>query len=249
MRIEPFPGGRLTRQPVEHTYTSKTGLTVKNTSRQYVLTDEQREWLCRWFPEEENSRIQKMMGCSKCTLHRLARLYGLKKSEAGMRRIKKRQAATIKRKCEENGYYDSLRGRQPSEACKEGAKRMWQEIRDGKREHPIRVLQRISPRKYRKFVESHSQRRKDMIRRDRARLVFGLPTKTRLRCLVLQPYTKSQTSHRHNALKRGYFFMEDCREGSGERFNIYYDGNTRRSELFERNLQKDGFRVSEYVES
>ena len=37
------------------------------------------------------------------------------------------------------------------------------------------------------------------------------------------PYTKRQTSHRYNALKRGYIIMEDCSEQGGERYNIYYD--------------------------
>ena len=103
MKIEPFPGA-LTKQ--------KTGYAWA-----YVLTAEQREWLCRWFPEEENSRLMKASGMSHSTLHRFARQLHLTKSKAGMKRIKRRQAAQIKRVCERNGYYDSLRGHQPSLAC------------------------------------------------------------------------------------------------------------------------------------
>jgi hypothetical protein len=55
-----------------------------------------------------------------------------------------------------------------------------------------------------------------------------------------------QTSHRYNAVKRGYIVMEDCTEQGGERYNIYYDNNTQRTPLFERNLKADGFRVREW---
>ena len=62
----------------------------------------------------------------------------------------------------------------------------------------------------------------------------------------LSPFTRSQVNHRYHALRRGYFFMEDCSEGSGERYNIYYDGETARSPRFETNLEKDGFRIMEW---
>ena len=115
MKIDPFPG-TLTKQPLRHN------------SMGYVLTDEQRAWLCKWFPEEENSRLMKASGMSHSTLHRFAREFGLTKSPKGWKRIKKRQAAHIKRVCEKNGYYDSLRGKQPSEACRKATAQMWQDI-------------------------------------------------------------------------------------------------------------------------
>ena len=115
MKIEPFPGA-LTKQKKGYAYA-------------YVLTAEQREWLCKWFPEEENSRLMKASGMSHSTLHRFARELHLTKSKAGMKRIKRRQARQIKRVCERNGYYDSLRGHQPSLACREGSARMWRQPR------------------------------------------------------------------------------------------------------------------------
>jgi hypothetical protein len=67
--------------------------------------------------------------------------------------------------------------------------------------------------------------------------------KTRLRCIVLCKFTKRQVCHRYNALRRGYIIMQDCSEQSGERYNIYYDDQTERTPIFERNLQKDGFNL------
>ena len=236
MKIDPFPG-TLTKQPLRHN------------SMGYVLTDEQRAWLCKWFPEEENSRLMKASGMSHSTLHRFARELGLTKSRKGMKRIKKRQAAHIKRLCEKNGYYDSIRGKQPSEACRKATAKMWQEVRDGKREHPARIMKRTNPRKYRKWMERRSEARKETIRKETRRVLYGMERKTQLKCIVMCPYTSSQTSHRYNALKRGYIVMEDCTEQGGERYNIYYDEQTERTELFERNLIKDGFNVLQWKDN
>ena len=102
----------------------------------YILTPEQQEWLCRWFPSVENSRLCKASGMSNTTLHRFARSFGLTKSEKGYHAIMLRQAKTCKRTCEKNGYYDSIRGKAPSAATTEGTRKMWQDIREGKRDHP-----------------------------------------------------------------------------------------------------------------
>ena len=145
MKIDPFPGV-LTAQFVDRPFTTKLGKAGCQRVKAWVLTDEQRAWLCKWFPEEENSRLMKASGMSHSTLHRFAREFGLTKSPKGIKRIKKRQAAHIKRVCEKNGYYDSLRGKQPSEACRKATAQMWQDIRDGKREHPARIMKRTTPR-------------------------------------------------------------------------------------------------------
>jgi hypothetical protein len=234
MKIDAFPGV-LTKQKKGYAYA-------------YVLTDEQREWLCKWFPEEENSRLMKASGMSHSTLHRFARELHLTKSTAGMKRIKRRQARQIKRVCERNGYYASLRGRPVSEACREGTARMWQEIREGRREHPARILRRTNPRRYRQWMKNKSHARKEVIRKEKLRVKYGLERKTRLRCIVMVKYTRSQVCRRYNALRRGYILMQDCSDEGGERYNIYYDEQTQRSEAFEQNLQQDGFHVLPLVE-
>lgn len=236
MKIEPFPD-TLTKQPVP------SGRKMSGTVMKYVLTDEQRAWLCKWFPEVENSILMEASGMTHSTLHRFARDLGLTKSDKGIRGIKKRQAAHIKRVCEKNGWYDSLRGKQPSEACRKGTAKMWQEIREGKREHPARIMKRRNPRKYRKWMQRKSEERKETIRKETRRMLYGLQRQTKLRFIVMCKYTKRQVSHRYNALKRGYIIMEDCSEQSGERYNIYWDEMTERTPLFERNLISDGFNL------
>ena len=237
MKLDPFPGV-LTLQFVDRPFTTKLGKAGCQRVKAWVLTDEQRAWLCKWFPEEENSRLMKASGMSHSTLHRFAREFGLTKSPKGWKRIKKRQAAHIKRVCE----------RQPSEACRKATAQMWQDIRDGKREHPARIMKRTNPRKYRKWMERKSQERKETIRKETRRVLYGMERKTRLKCIVMCPYTRRQTSHRYNALKRGYIIMEDCTEQGGERYNIYYDKETERAPIFEKNLLKDGFRIKQWID-
>lgn len=243
--IDPFPG-ELTMQTVDRPFTTKRGRPGCLRAKAYVLTDEQKAWLCKWFPEIENSRLAEACCMSQSALHRFARELGLTKSEKGLRGIKKRQAAHIKRMCERNGYYDSLRGRQPSEACRKATAQMWQDIRDGKREHPARIMKRKNPRKYRQWMQRKSEERKETIRKETRRMIYGLQRQTHLKCVVLNKYTRRQISHRYFALKRGYILMADCSEQGGERYNIYYDDQTQRTPIFERNLIADGFKLMQY---
>ena len=247
MKIDPFPG-ELTLQLVDKPFTTKTGKAGCQHIRSYVLTPEQEAWFRRWFPEVENARLMEASGMTCSTLHRFAREFGLTKSERGIRGIKRRQAAHIKRLCEKNGWYDSLRGKPVSEACRRATAQMWQEIRDGKREHPARIMKRRNPRKYRKWMQRKSEARKETIRKETRRVIYGLARQTRLKCVVLCKYTKRQVSHRYNALKRGYIIMEDCSEQGGERYNIYYDKETERAPIFEKNLLKDGFCIKQWID-
>ena len=193
MKTEPFPG-KLEKQLVK---------CKRSAAWKIVLTDEQRAWLIRWFPEEENPRLLKLSGMSHSTLHRYARELHLTKSTAGMKRIKRRQARQIKRVCERNGYYASLRGRPVSEACREGTARMWQEIREGRREHPARIMRRNDPRRYRLWMKNKSEARKEVIRREKLRVKYGLERKTRLRCIVMVKYTRSQVCRRYSYTSNG----------------------------------------------
>ena len=245
MKIDPFPGV-LTLQFVDRPFTTKTGKAGCQRIRTIVLSDEQQAWLCKWFPEEENSRLIAASGMSHSTLHRFARELGLTKSQKGIKRIKKRQAAHIKRVCEKNGWYDSLRGKPVSDACRKATAKMWQEIREGKREHPARIMKRKNPRKYRQWMQRKSDERKETIRKETRRMLYGLQRQTHLKCVVLNKYTRRQISHRYFALKRGYILMADCSEQSGERYNIYYDDQTQRTPIFERNLIADGFNLLPY---
>lgn len=241
-RIDPFPEP-LTMQLVERPFITKTGAQGTQHVFAWVLTPQQEDWMRRWFPEVENAVIMDATGMSFSTLHRFARQLHLTKSAAGMRGIKKRQAAHIKKVCEANGYYDSMRGHQPSQACQQAAAKMWQDIRDGRRLHPAHIMKQRNPRRYRKWQQRKSEARKQVIHQELTRLKYGLERKTKLPNIVLNTYTHSQRNHRYSAQRRGYILADDCREHSPYRYNIYYDADTKRSEKFEKNLIADGFHL------
>lgn len=209
----------------------------------YVLNQEQREWLIHWFPTIEDKRIAQAMNVSLSTMHRLARDCNVKKSAAGMKAIKRRQAKAVYKLCKKNGYYDSIRGKTPSDATREATRKMWEEVRAGRRDHPAVIMRKKDPKKYKQWMQRKSETRKETIRKERLRLMYGLSRKTNIPKIILYPYTRSQIGHRFNALRRGYLVAEDCSEGSPDRYVIFYDKDTQRSEAFEQNCKNDGFRI------
>ena len=228
MEIDVFPG-KLRKEGI-------------GTAARYVLSRRQVAWFRKWFPMVENARIAEASGMSNSTLHKFAKQLGLRKSEEGMRGIRERQKEKCLEVCERNGYYDSIRGKPVSEETRRGLARMWQEIRDGKREHPIRKMQQDAER-YAEWRQRMSAMRKEMQRKEELRTRYGLRRHTRLITVVANPYTRRQKAHRASALRRGYILMADCSEQGGERYNIYYDEETERTAAFERNLEMDGFHV------
>ena len=205
-----------------------------------VLNDEQREWLCQWFPTIENKRLAKAMGISLYKLHCFARELHLTKSEEGWRAIKRRQTKAMAKANHKNGCYDRKRGHTPSEATLEGNRRRWEKVRAGLEELPQDIAKRKHPKRWQASLKKRSDDRKEMIRKEKRRIVYGMERKTSLK-VVVKPYTGSQTSHRYNALKRGYLLDMDCSEGQPGRYVIYYDDETQRSAKFEANCIKDGF--------
>jgi hypothetical protein len=205
-----------------------------------VLNDEQREWLCRWFPVTENKRLAKAMGVSLYKLHCFAIELNLTKSEEGLRAIKQRQTKAMAKTNHKNGCYDRKRGHAPSDETIEGLRRRWEKIRAGLQELPQDIAKRKHPRKWKASLKKRSENRKEMVRKEKRRIIYGLERKTKLKA-VMTPYKRSQRHHRCSALKRGYLLDMDCSEGQPGRYVIYYDDETQRSAKFEANCIKDGF--------
>lgn len=220
---------------------------IKRSGYRKVLNGEQLRWLRRWYPVTENNRLAKAMSVSRYKVLALAKEHDLHKSEKGLKAIKHRQAMKAAKTNERNGCYDRKRGHPASEATMRGVQRRWQEERMGLRENVFLKMKREEPKKYQAFIEKRSEERKELIRKEKMRMIYGLERKTSIKPVVLSPYKKSQVQHRHNALKRGYILNEDCSEGSPDRFVIYYDEDTERNKVFERNCINDGFKIKEWL--
>lgn len=210
--------------------------------RVVILNEEQEAWLVKWYPVTENKRLAKAMGVGMETMRNYAHRLGVKgKSEAGMAAIHKRQGKAAAKTNERNGCYDRKRGKPVSEATRQGLQKRWQDVREGRRLSPIEELKRRDPKAYAENMRLKSEQRKEMIRKEQRRMVYGMERKTKLKIVVLKKYTRSQTHHRHSALQRGYLLDMDCSEGQPGRYVIYYDDETQRSAKFEANCIKDGF--------
>jgi hypothetical protein len=215
--------------------------TTKGRFQRKVLNNEQLEWLRRWFPMTENVRLAKAMGIGLGKLSDFVKEYSLKKSEAGLKAIKRRQAKAMAKTNHKNGCYDRKRGHPPSDATLEGTRKRWEEFHAGLRDSPFGALKKRDPERYKSVMAMRSKNRRELIYKEKRRIIYGLERKTNLTNLVMKPYTRSQICHRSNALLHGYLLDEDCSEGQPGRYVIYYDDETNRSERFERNCIKDGF--------
>ncbi len=61
----------------------------------YILTDEQKEWLRRWFPVTPDHTLAKMMGVAYMTVRRMASKLGLSKDKAAYSERAKRAIRQI----------------------------------------------------------------------------------------------------------------------------------------------------------
>ena len=147
---------------------------------EYYLEGEIREKFVELFPKHSNRRMMQWFGISFSTLQRFKRELGLEKD---MKKIRKEQARDVKRICEKNGYYASIRGKKPSDACIEGARKL-----RATGFTPIKRLKEISPRRYKALMRKKSEQRKELFRKEKLRVKYGIETKTGLR-VVKNPIT------------------------------------------------------------
>ena len=233
-----FPG---TKTPLKPTDSRKRKFVVPmvpgvGNTLTYRLTEEQEAAFRKYWPIRFNKDIMEMFGLSDSTVHRLARELGLKKN---MKVIARKHTEQSYRTCIDNGYYASIKGKRPSDACYEAYRRKCQEGY-----HPLKAMKENHPRKYKELCRRRSEDRKELIAKERRRMDIGLPQRSRLHVPVYK-YTRSQVNQRRNAqLKYGYV-VGDMHEFSGERWTIYYTSETKRSSRFEKNLNKNGFAIKE----
>lgn len=199
---------------------------------EYYLEGELKEQFCKLFPKNSNRRLMKWFGISFSTLQRFRRELGLQKD---MRAIRKQLAKDIKKTCEKNGYYDSLRGHAPSEACQEATRKLRAEGF-----HPIKQLKAKNPRKYKRLMQRKSEERKELWHKERLRMVYGLERRTKLRLPL------NSLSHAASACK--YMMIRQCNyfpDPDGDSHIICYDSQTRRSEKREATAIRHGFTIVE----
>lgn len=225
-----------TKTPLKPTTAAKWQVPMRQHHKggkdEYYLEGELKERFCQLFPKNSNRRLMKRFGISFSTLQRFRRELGLQKD---MRAIRKQLAKDIKKTCEKNGYYDSLRGHAPSEACQEAARKMWAEGF-----HPMKQLKANNPRKYKRLMRKKSEQRKELWRKERMRMVYGLERRTKLR-LPLNSLTHAASACKYMMIRQCNYFADP----DGDSHIICYDSETQRSARRESTAAKHGLKVVE----
>ena len=225
-----------TKTPLKPTGKAKYQLPMRATPesngvKTYVLEGELKKKFIKLFPKNSNRRMMEWFGISFSTVQRFKNELGLKKD---MKAIRRQQIMDVKKTCEENGYYDSLRGKPVSEACKEGSRRL-----RASGFCPMRALKKKNPRRFKAIIRRRAEARKELWRKERLREEYGLERKTKLR-LSQRPITSSAASFKFLMIhKRNYFAVP------GHTWWIAYDSETNRSERSEATARKHGFEIIE----
>ena len=205
---------------------------AKSGVREYYLEGELKERICKLFQKNSNRRMMTWFGIGFSTLQRFKREFGLEKD---MKSIIRQQAKDTKRICERNGYYASIRGKAPSEACMEAARRL-----RAAGFHPIKQLKANNPRKYKRLMQKKSEQRKELWRKERLRQKYDLDRQTSLH-IPLNPLSHRASSHKHAMIKFCNYFADPL----GDPHIICYDSETQRSARREATAAKHGLKVVE----
>ena len=225
-----------TKTPLKPTIAAKWQVPMrphhKGGKDQYYLEGELKERFCKLFPKNSNRRLMTWFGISFSTLQRFRRELGLQKN---MHAIRKQLAKDIKKTCEKNGYYDSLRGKAPSEACMEASRQL-----RAAGFHPMKQLKANNPRKYKRLMRKKSEQRKELWRKEQLRAFYGLERQTNLR-IPSSPLSHSASSHKHAMIKCCNYFADPL----GDPHIICYDSETQRSARREATAAKYGLKVVE----
>lgn len=196
---------------------------------EYYLEGELKERFVKLFPIHSNRRLMEWFGIAFTTLQRFKRELGLAKD---MTAIRKELARDVKKICEKNGYYDSIRGKAPSEACLEAARK--------KREegfHPLRQIKETNPRRYKRIIKKWAEKREEKRKADLRRIKWGLEPKTKLK-ITLCKLSQTARSHKHAMIKSCNYFADE--EHSSW---VCYDEETIRSERREATAIRHGLKV------
>jgi len=204
----------------------------KSGVKEYYLEGELKERFCKLFPKNSNRRMMAWFGISFSTLQRFKRELGLEKD---MKAIRKQQAKDTKRICERNGYYASMRGKKPSEACLEATRQL-----RASGFHPMKQIKANNPRKYKRMLRKKGEKRKELYRKERLRAFYGLERKTRLRIPTI-PLSYKASAQKYAMIRLCNYFADPL----GDPHVICYDSETRRSARREATAAKHGLKVVE----
>lgn len=225
-----------TKTPLKPTTAAKWQVPMrpnaKSGVKEYYLEGELKERFCKLFPKNSNRRMMAWFGISFSILQRFKREFGLEKD---MQAIRKQHAKDIKKICERNGYYASIRGKKPSEASIEATRQL-----RAAGFHPIKQLKANNPRKYKRLMQKKSEQRKELWHKEQLRAFYGLERQTNLR-IPSSPLSHGAAAQKYAMIKFCNYFADPL----GDPHIICYDSDTQRSARREATAAKHGLKVVE----
>lgn len=201
----------------------------------HSLTEKEVAWIVKHYQHTKNEDIMQKFQIGESQLHRVARKYGLKKSRQQTNKNQRNASEAAQVVCKRYGIYE------------ETARRMKEKMADmlsrgeripGSFAPGVTNLMRLGAKRYAKVVEKSRQTRNETIRKERIRLHWGLPQKSKMH-LTFDGYDEH---HRKKAIHRHLFRRHNyiVERGSDD---IYYDEETERRPQMEANAPKYGLRV------
>ena len=166
-------------------------------------------------------------GISRFTVKKLGKSLGLEKD---MKAIQSERIEDMKETSKK--YYLLRKGKKPSQKCIDINR---QRILNGF--NPWKVYKDRNPETYHEAVERMIRNRKESYQKERARVLYGLPQKTKMRIAV---HTLSQSAFRQKSnmkIRNNYFSVPEHVSW------ICYDKDTRRSLRSEATARKYGLKV------
>lgn len=156
------------------------------------LTQNQEAYLVKHFKHTHNAKLVEYLGISESTLHRMARKLGLKKSKQFMRKCQAATAAAAKISHLAFNTYPPKGYRIP-----------------GSEKHQFlpghSMKEKIGEERWQRAKMKARETRRETFRKERARAIFGLPQKTKLR-VKQQP--RQKVLDRSYLKRRGYIIDE-----------------------------------------
>lgn len=200
-----------------------------------TLTEKETQWIIRHYQHTKNEDIMQKFGIGESALHRIARKHGLKKSRQQMKKTQQEATQAAWQACKDYGVYEEA-SRRMTEKMKAMSARG--EYIPGSFMPGQSNKDRLTPKRFKECMEKGHKKRNETIRKERIRIHFGLPQKTRLN-LTYGGYDeahKKKALHRHLFRKLGYIVERSSDE-------VYYNEETERRPKMEANAHLYGLRV------
>lgn len=196
------------------------------------ITEAQEKYIIKHYPNTKNAEIMERVGCGESTIHRVARKHGLKKTAQFLNKMKRYTLSEAYKTCLEYGVYEETRERM-REKMLEYSRRGFHI--PGSFQKGQSNKDRLSKKRYKEMIEKMRESRKELIRKEKMRVKWGLEQKTGLRVVA---GGRDRVCIRHRLKKRGYI-VERCGN------DVYYNEGTNRSLVMEQTAKKRGLKIME----